>query len=67
VHILDAIYINLDDVADVQVGFLAGRCEFAERNAAFGLQPDVDNRHVIFNGSNSPLDHLAFEAAVGSD
>ena len=48
-RILDAVDIDFDFVADVELGLLARRGEFAQRDAAFALQADVDDRQVILD------------------
>jgi hypothetical protein len=63
-HVLDAVDIDLDGVADLQIGLLAGRCELAEPDAAFGLQADVDDGHVVLDTGDGALDDAAFEAFV---
>ena len=62
--VLDAVDIDFDLVADLEVGLLARRCELAQRNAAFALQADVDHGHVILDPRNGALHHLAFEGFV---
>src|SRR6202035_1880298 len=42
-RILDAVEEHLDRVADLAVVLAAGPGEFAQRHAAFGLQPDVND------------------------
>ena len=48
-RILDAVDIDFDFVADLELGLLARRGEFAQRDAAFALQADVDDREVILD------------------
>jgi hypothetical protein len=59
-RILDAIEEHLDLVADLEITFTAGSCELAQRHAAFGLQADVDDGHVLFNCNYLALDDGAF-------
>ena len=47
--VLDAVDIDLDLVADLELGLLARRGELAQRHAAFALQADVDHRHVVLD------------------
>src|SRR5262249_4285155 len=46
-RILDAIKKHLDLIADLEVGFTAGSGEFAQRDATFGFQADIDDGHVL--------------------
>ena len=62
--VLDAVDIDLDLVADLQFGLLAGRGELAQRHAAFGLQADVDDGEVVLDRGDDALDDAAFEALV---
>ena len=59
-RVLDAIEEHLDLVADLELALTAGAGEFAQRNAAFGLQADVDDGHVLFDRNNLALDDGAF-------
>src|SRR5438477_5317257 len=59
-RIFDAVEEHLDFVADLEVAFAAGSCELAQRHAAFGLQADVDDGHVLFDRNNDALDDGAF-------
>ena len=59
-RIFDAVEEHLDLVADLEVGLAAGPGEFAQRHAAFGLQADVDDGHVLFNRNHLALDDGAF-------
>ena len=63
-RILDAVDEHFDFVADLEIGLLARRGEFAQRHAAFGLQADVDDGHVVFDAGDGALDDAAFEAVV---
>ena len=62
--IFDAVDIDFDFVADLEVRLLARRGEFAQRNAAFALQSDVDDRQIVFDRGDVALDDLAFEGLV---
>src|ERR1700688_4157836 len=65
-RIFDAVEKHLDLVADLEVAFAAGPCEFAQRHAAFGLQADVDDGHVLLDRNNDALDDGAFlQVAAG--
>ncbi len=59
-RILDALEIDLDRVADIESGGPAGSGKFFESDAAFGLEADVDDRKVVFNADNRPLDDGTF-------
>src|ERR1700709_728477 len=65
-RILDAVEKHLDLVADLEFAIAAGSCEFTQRHAAFGLQADVDDGHVLFDRNNDALDDGAFlQVATG--
>ncbi len=59
-RIFDAVEKHLDLVADLEIAFAAGSCEFAQRHAAFGLEADVDDGHVLLDRNNGALDDGAF-------
>ena len=59
-RILDALEINLDLVADLDLAAAAGTGKFADRDAAFGLRADVDQRHVLFDTDDLAFDDGAF-------
>src|SRR3979490_25182 len=59
-RVLDTVEKHLDLVADLEFAFLAGSCEFTQRHAAFGLQADVDDGHVLLDRNNDALDDGAF-------
>ena len=62
IGVLDAIDIDFDFVADLQIGLLARRGEFAQRHAAFRLEADVDDREVVLDAGDSADHDAAFEA-----
>src|SRR6202048_992721 len=65
-RILDPVEKHLDLVAHLEIAFAAGSCEFAQRHAAFRLQADVDDGHVLFNCNYLALDDGAFlQVAAG--
>ena len=65
-RILDAVEEHLDLVADLEVALAAGPGEFAQRHAAFGLQADVDDGHVLLDRNHDALDDGAFlQVAAG--
>src|SRR6195952_2410148 len=59
-RILDAVEKHLDLVAYLEFAFLAGSGEFTQRHAAFGLEADVDDGHVLLDRNNDALDDGAF-------
>src|SRR3546814_8431358 len=66
IGVFDAVDIDFDFVADVEIGLLARHREFAKRHAAFALQADVDHCQVVFDRGHGALDDAAFKAAVGT-
>ena len=63
-RVLDALEIDLDLVADAGRGIAAVIGEFLEGDAAFRLQADVDDGHVLFDGDDPALDDRALEGLV---
>ncbi len=63
VLVFHAFEEDLDDVADMDLGFVAasGR-EFLQRHAAFGFEADIDQRGVILDADDAALDDGALEA-----
>src|SRR5580692_4665726 len=59
-RIFDAVEKHLDLIADLEFRVAAGSCEFAQRHAAFGLEADVDDGHVLLDRDNGALDDGAF-------
>ena len=59
-RILDAVEKYLDLIADLEFAVAAGSCEFTQRHAAFGLQADIDDGHVLLDRNNDALDDGAF-------
>ena len=59
-RVLDALEIDLDLVADREVVAAARRAEFLQRDAAFGLEADVDDGDVLLDGDDRALDDAAF-------
>src|SRR6202167_5968283 len=65
-RILDAVEKHLDLVADLEFAFAAGSCEFTQRHAAFGLEADVNDGHVLLDRNHNALDDRAFlQVAAG--
>ena len=54
-RILDPLEINFDRIADLDLGLPAGPGEFAQRHAAFGLQPDIDHSKIFSIPTTVPL------------
>src|SRR4051812_18673140 len=59
-RIFDSVEEHLDLVANLEIAFAAGAGEFAQRDAAFGLQADVNDGLVLFNCNYLALDDGAF-------
>ena len=59
-RVLDPLEIDLDLVADLEVVLPAGAGELAQRHAAFGLQSDIDDREILLDPDDRPLDDGAF-------
>ena len=66
-RVLDALKVDLDGVADLDVGLAAGGGEFAQCDAPFGFGADVDDGHILFDADDLALDDGAFQqrAAMG--
>ena len=62
--VLDAVDIDLDDRAHLDGAVTAGLAEFLERDAAFGLETDVDDREILFDRDDGALDDGAFQRLV---
>src|SRR5690606_23293933 len=63
-RVLDAIDVDLDFRADLDRAVTAGGAKFLERDAAFGLETDVDDGKVLLDGDDLALDHGAFNGVV---
>ena len=59
-RVFDALDIDFDFVADLEIGFLALRAEFLQRHAALDLEADIDDRHVFLDGGDDALYDGAF-------
>src|SRR5215470_12998123 len=62
--IFDAVEEDLDFVTDLEIAFAAWAGKFAQRHAAFGLQADIDDGHVLFNCDDLALDNGALLQAA---
>ena len=67
VHVLDTIDIDLDLVADLELGLLTGCGELAQRHAAFGLEADVDHGQVVLDSRHRAEDDAALEAVGAAE
>ena len=65
-RVLDPLEIDLDLVADARRRLAAVIGELLQRDAALGLQADVDQRHVFLDGDDAALDHRTLERLVGA-
>ena len=62
--VFHALDIDFDLVADIDVGLLAGRRQFLQRNAAFGLQADIDDDGVAFHADDEAANDATFDVGV---
>ena len=60
--VLDALEVDLDVVADLHLRNLPGLSEFLQGDPAFGLEADVDDGGVAFDGDDLTLEDGALEA-----
>ena len=67
VPVLVTLDENIDGVADIEVGFLAGGDEFLQRHTAFGFQADIDQHFFVIDLNDGALDNAAFEATFGAE
>ena len=63
-RVLDALDVDLDGVADLELVRLAGQGELAQLHAAFHLQADVDHGEVLLDRGDRALDDAALEDVV---
>ena len=54
--------IDVDEVADLELGGRPGDGEFLERHAPFGLEADIDDGEIILDRDDAALGHGAVEA-----
>ena len=59
-RVLDPLEIDLDGVADLELGLPAGAGELAQRHPAFGLRADVDDGDILLDADDGSLDDGAF-------
>src|SRR5690606_10455295 len=62
VPVFQPLDIDVDRVADLQIRLLTRRRELLQRDPPLGLQPHVDQGHVVVDVDDRPLDDRAFEA-----
>jgi hypothetical protein len=63
-RVFDALDIDFDGVAHLELAVLALDAEFLQRDATFDLQADVDDCHVFFDGSHDALDDGTFGRGI---
>ena len=63
-RVFDALNVNFDFVADLELAVLGAGAEFLESDATFDLQADVDNRNVLLDGGDDTLGDVAFGQIV---
>src|SRR6185295_3850236 len=59
-RVLDALEIDLDLVADLDLAAAAGAGELAQRDATFGLGADVDDGEILLDPDDLALDDRSF-------
>ncbi|GJD70977.1 hypothetical protein MMMDOFMJ_3931 [Methylobacterium gnaphalii] len=59
-RVLDAVDIDLDNVADLQLAFAAGALEFLEGDATLRLGADIDDGDILLDADDGALDDRAF-------
>ncbi len=64
VLVFHAFYENFDFIALFQICGLAGAAEFLQRDAAFGLQADINQDHVIVDRNDDPFYYSPFKRLV---
>ena len=66
-RVLDALKVDLDLVTDRQNVIGARGLEFAERDAAFGLEAYVNDGKIVFYGDYTALDDGAFKGGFAGE
>ena len=66
VTIFVALDIKLDHIAGLDVRLGAGRAEFLQRDAPFGLQADIDDREFVGQANHATGDDRAVKAGVAA-
>jgi hypothetical protein len=59
-RIFDALQIDLDGIADLDLAGAAGTRELAQGHPALGLEADIDDGHVLLDPDNRPFDDGSF-------
>ena len=62
--VLDALEVDFDGVADLDIARLAANAELLQRHAAFHLEAHVDDREVLLDANDLALDDGTFEKVV---
>ena len=63
-RVLDALQVDLDLVADLELAGLPATANSCSANAAFHLEADVDDGEVLLDADDLALDDAAFEDIV---
>ena len=66
-RVLDALEIDFDLVADLEFVRAAGTGKFAECDAAFHFQTDVDDRHILFDGDDRAFNNGTFVLSAAAE
>ena len=61
VLVLHPLEVDLDGVADMEVGLVAAGSELLQRHAAFRFEADIDQHGIVFDSDDPALDDRAFE------
>ena len=64
-RVLDALEIDLDDIADLEARLPPGDPEFLDRDPALGLQADIDDREILLDADDGPFYDAALDQRVG--
>src|SRR5581483_453458 len=59
-RVLNSFQIDLDGVADLDLALAARSLEFAHRDAAFGLETDIDDGEIALDRDHRAFDDGAF-------
>ena len=65
--VLDTLEIDLDGVADLNVGGAARGREFLESDTAFGLEADIDDGEIVLDTDDLAFDDGAFLHVGGAE
>jgi hypothetical protein len=64
-RIFNALKIDFNGLANLELAIGGHGTEFAHRDAPFGFQADIDDNDIFFEGQDGPVDHGAFFEALG--